>query len=60
MAFWLEESLDTFHRLDKSRVWMIDPLDGTTRLHRRQRRTSRYRLAYLKTVTAYSALFINR
>jgi 3'(2'), 5'-bisphosphate nucleotidase len=25
-----EESLDTAHRLDKSRVWMIDPLDGTT------------------------------
>lgn len=25
-----EESLDTSHRLDKSRVWMIDPLDGTT------------------------------
>ena len=24
-----EESLDTTHRLDKSRVWMIDPLDGT-------------------------------
>lgn len=24
-----EESLDTAHRLDKSRVWMIDPLDGT-------------------------------
>ncbi len=24
-----EESLDTSHRLDKSRVWMIDPLDGT-------------------------------
>jgi 3'(2'), 5'-bisphosphate nucleotidase len=25
-----EESLDTLHRLDKRRVWMIDPLDGTT------------------------------
>ena len=25
-----EESVDTVHRLDKSRVWMIDPLDGTT------------------------------
>src|SRR2546429_232228 len=25
-----EESIDTVHRLDKSRVWMIDPLDGTT------------------------------
>lgn len=25
-----EESLDTSHRLDKARVWMIDPLDGTT------------------------------
>lgn len=25
-----EESIDTLHRLDKSRVWMIDPLDGTT------------------------------
>ncbi|MEP6569166.1 MAG: 3'(2'),5'-bisphosphate nucleotidase CysQ [Acidobacteriota bacterium] len=25
-----EESVDTSHRLDKSRVWMIDPLDGTT------------------------------
>jgi 3'(2'), 5'-bisphosphate nucleotidase len=25
-----EESLDTSHRLDKRRVWMIDPLDGTT------------------------------
>lgn len=25
-----EESIDTFHRLDKARVWMIDPLDGTT------------------------------
>ena len=25
-----EESLDTAHRLDKPRVWMIDPLDGTT------------------------------
>ncbi|MGH9971343.1 MAG: 3'(2'),5'-bisphosphate nucleotidase CysQ family protein [Pyrinomonadaceae bacterium] len=24
-----EESLDTTHRLDKRRVWMIDPLDGT-------------------------------
>jgi 3'(2'), 5'-bisphosphate nucleotidase len=24
-----EESIDTVHRLDKSRVWMIDPLDGT-------------------------------
>src|SRR6266550_4534840 len=24
-----EESIDTPHRLDKSRVWMIDPLDGT-------------------------------
>ena len=24
-----EESIDTAHRLDKSRVWMIDPLDGT-------------------------------
>lgn len=24
-----EESLDTEHRLDKSRVWMVDPLDGT-------------------------------
>ncbi|HEV7474676.1 MAG TPA: 3'(2'),5'-bisphosphate nucleotidase CysQ [Pyrinomonadaceae bacterium] len=24
-----EESVDTTHRLDKSRVWMIDPLDGT-------------------------------
>jgi len=25
-----EESIDTSHRLQKSRVWMIDPLDGTT------------------------------
>ncbi len=25
-----EESEDTIRRLDKSRVWMIDPLDGTT------------------------------
>ncbi|MGI9069194.1 MAG: 3'(2'),5'-bisphosphate nucleotidase CysQ family protein [Pyrinomonadaceae bacterium] len=25
-----EESVDTVRRLDKSRVWMIDPLDGTT------------------------------
>jgi 3'(2'), 5'-bisphosphate nucleotidase len=25
-----EESIDTSHRLDKQRVWMIDPLDGTT------------------------------
>ena len=25
-----EESIDTSRRLDKSRVWMIDPLDGTT------------------------------
>ena len=25
-----EESIATAHRLDKSRVWMIDPLDGTT------------------------------
>ena len=25
-----EESIDTSHRLDKHRVWMIDPLDGTT------------------------------
>jgi 3'(2'), 5'-bisphosphate nucleotidase len=25
-----EESVDTPHRLDKQRVWMIDPLDGTT------------------------------
>src|SRR4029453_10050450 len=25
-----EESHDTARRLDKSRVWMIDPLDGTT------------------------------
>ena len=24
-----EESIDTFHRLEKERVWMIDPLDGT-------------------------------
>jgi 3'(2'), 5'-bisphosphate nucleotidase len=24
-----EESVDTGHRLDKRRVWMIDPLDGT-------------------------------
>ena len=24
-----EESIDTAHRLDKRRVWMIDPLDGT-------------------------------
>jgi 3'(2'), 5'-bisphosphate nucleotidase len=24
-----EESLDTAHRLEKRRVWMIDPLDGT-------------------------------
>ena len=24
-----EESVDTTHRLDKQRVWMIDPLDGT-------------------------------
>lgn len=24
-----EESVDTPHRLDKTRVWMIDPLDGT-------------------------------
>lgn len=24
-----EESIDTAHRLDKSRVWMVDPLDGT-------------------------------
>jgi 3'(2'), 5'-bisphosphate nucleotidase len=25
-----EESVDTEHRLEKSRVWMVDPLDGTT------------------------------
>jgi 3'(2'), 5'-bisphosphate nucleotidase len=25
-----EESIDTARRLDKSRVWMVDPLDGTT------------------------------
>ena len=25
-----EESTDTSHRLDKTRVWMVDPLDGTT------------------------------
>src|SRR6185295_12650446 len=25
-----EESVDTARRLDKSRVWVIDPLDGTT------------------------------
>ena len=25
-----EESVDTTHRLNKRRVWMIDPLDGTT------------------------------
>ena len=25
-----EESIDSAHRLDKSRVWMIDSLDGTT------------------------------
>ncbi|MEO7970256.1 MAG: 3'(2'),5'-bisphosphate nucleotidase CysQ [bacterium] len=25
-----EESIDTERRLDKSRVWMVDPLDGTT------------------------------
>ena len=25
-----EESIDTEHRLDKRRVWMVDPLDGTT------------------------------
>ena len=25
-----EESVDTAHRLDKSRVWMVDPLDGTS------------------------------
>jgi 3'(2'),5'-bisphosphate nucleotidase len=25
-----EESIDTSHRLGKRRVWMIDPLDGTT------------------------------
>jgi 3'(2'), 5'-bisphosphate nucleotidase len=25
-----EESIDTARRLDKARVWMIDPLDGTT------------------------------
>lgn len=25
-----EESIDTEHRLQKSRVWMVDPLDGTT------------------------------
>ena len=25
-----EESVDTARRLDKSRVWMVDPLDGTT------------------------------
>lgn len=25
-----EESIDTHHRLDKSRVWMVDPLDGTS------------------------------
>jgi 3'(2'), 5'-bisphosphate nucleotidase len=24
-----EESIDTAHRLNKSRVWMVDPLDGT-------------------------------
>jgi 3'(2'), 5'-bisphosphate nucleotidase len=24
-----EESVDTAHRLEKSRVWMVDPLDGT-------------------------------
>jgi 3'-phosphoadenosine 5'-phosphosulfate (PAPS) 3'-phosphatase len=23
------ESIDTARRLDKSRVWMVDPLDGT-------------------------------
>src|ERR1700733_6310316 len=27
---WLsEESVDDLHRLDKSRVWVVDPLDGT-------------------------------
>src|SRR5947208_15679489 len=27
---WLsEETLDDFTRLDKSRVWVVDPLDGT-------------------------------
>jgi myo-inositol-1(or 4)-monophosphatase len=27
---WLsEESVDDFSRLDKSRVWVVDPLDGT-------------------------------
>jgi 3'(2'), 5'-bisphosphate nucleotidase len=25
-----EESIDTAHRLERQRVWMIDPLDGTT------------------------------
>lgn len=25
-----EESVDTIRRLDRSRVWMVDPLDGTT------------------------------
>lgn len=25
-----EESIDTARRLDKNRVWMVDPLDGTT------------------------------
>jgi 3'(2'), 5'-bisphosphate nucleotidase len=25
-----EESIDTEHRLEKSRVWMVDPLDGTS------------------------------
>ena len=25
-----EESIDTTHRLEKPRVWMVDPLDGTT------------------------------
>jgi 3'(2'), 5'-bisphosphate nucleotidase len=25
-----EESIDTEHRLEKLRVWMVDPLDGTT------------------------------
>src|ERR1041385_3690220 len=24
-----EESVDTEHRLEKSRVWMVEPLDGT-------------------------------
>src|SRR2546421_9340010 len=30
-----EESTDTEHRLDKDRVWLIDPMDGTKNFIRR-------------------------